>query len=133
MTASPATIQAVQEALGCKPYDGVWNAFKDPCCDVHGEYVWTDRGCPVAVKVADAAARVVAAETPAARGIAERWEYGVERPWGMEWGASVGMSHRYEYTAESVHALADGRPVWRRLRTSFSDVIGEPELFEREP
>ena len=69
----------------------------------------------------------------------ERWEYGVERgPFGdkfpahIEWGSSDGMSHHYEYTAESVHALASGRPVFRRLVTSFRDVIGEPEPYSRE-
>lgn len=68
------------------------------------------------------------------------WEYGVERgpfptvndgkPY-VEWGASVGMTHRYEYTESTVHALAGGRQVWRRRRTKFTDVLGEPEKFDR--
>lgn len=69
----------------------------------------------------------------------KRWQYGVERgPFGdkfpayIEWGSSDGMSHHYEYTAESVHALANGRPVFRRRITSFHDVIGEPEPYPRE-
>ena len=54
-------------------------------------------------------------------------EWGVEQPWGIEWRASVGMSHRYEYTAESVWGLANGKPVYRRLRTIYRDHLTEPE------
>jgi hypothetical protein len=65
------------------------------------------------------------------------WEYGVERSlpqWNngepfMEWGASIGMSHRYDYTAESVKGLAGGRPVFRRRRVKFNDFLGESESF----
>jgi hypothetical protein len=68
-----------------------------------------------------------------------RIEYGVERSFPsvrngepyVEWGASVGMSHRDEYTADSVHALAGGKPVYRRTRTTYRDVLGEPERFYR--
>jgi hypothetical protein len=55
MAASEAAVTAVMEALGCEPYDGVWNAFNAPVCERHSEDLWTDRGCPVAAAVADAA------------------------------------------------------------------------------
>lgn len=62
------------------------------------------------------------------------WEYGVEHRKAynnfeptIEWGASTGMSHRYEYTESSVHALAGGNPVWRRRRTTYGTVLGDPE------
>lgn len=55
------------------------------------------------------------------------WEYGIETQWGMSWGASTGPSHHYEYTAENVRSLASGRPVWRRQRTTYPTVLGDPE------
>lgn len=69
---------------------------------------------------------------PAALGAIAGWEYGIETAFGMEWGASVGMSHRYEYTAESVHALAGGRPVFRRQRTTLPDFVGDSEPYPRQ-
>lgn len=68
---------------------------------------------------------------PWAPGTRQTWEYGVERRWGTEWGASVGMSHRYEYTADSVHALADGNPVFRRLRTTTPDQVSDPQPYPK--
>lgn len=68
------------------------------------------------------------------------WEYGVERslpsvnggePY-IEWGGSVGMSHNYPYTEESVHGLAGGNRVFRRAVTTTPSQYGEPELFPRK-
>lgn len=58
-------------------------------------------------------------------------EWGVKRKWGMEWGGSYGMSHSYHYTAESVWALSDGNPVYRRYRTVYVEDVTEPELVTR--
>ena len=66
-------------------------------------------------------------------------EWGVERSlpqWNngepfIEWGGSVGMTHNYPYTAESVWSLADGRPVYRRIRTRYRDEVTEPERVSR--
>lgn len=68
---------------------------------------------------------------PWAPGTRSVWEYGVERSWGTEWGASVGMSHRYDYTAENVHALASGNPVFRRLRTITTDTVSDPQPYPK--
>lgn len=66
-------------------------------------------------------------------------EYGVERslpqvnngePY-IEWCASTGITHRYEYTAESVWGLAGGRPVWQRTRTSWPDRLSAPTIAVR--
>lgn len=56
-------VEAAQSSLGCKSYDGVWNCLTAPICDRHGEEMWTDAGCPVAVSVA--AAVVAALDLPA--------------------------------------------------------------------
>lgn len=97
--------------------DHLWQETVEECTWLadRGLLVWlqpTDHGCE-----------------PWLPGARTTWEYGVERRWGTEWGASVGMSHRYEYTAESVHALADGNPVWRRQRTHIPDQVTEPEPY----
>lgn len=128
MTATPNQVLAAQEALGCVPgkhhHTLQWTTYGANAKSFEG--TWAQRGCDFAAFVAD----TIAGATPPAPAAQprERWEYGVEYPWGVEWGASVGMSHRYEYTADSVHGLAGGKPVWRRLRTSYAEVIGEPEL-----
>ena len=62
MTASAAEVEAAQKAMGCDPY---WNTHRlPPRCEciitAHAESRW-ERGCPVAVAVADA---VVAAAQP---------------------------------------------------------------------
>lgn len=82
--------------------------------------------------------RQEAASVPSSRH--ETWEYGVERgPFPhvgidvhIEWGGSYGMTHSYVYTADNVHALAGGRLVWRRKKTTFPTVTGEPERFTKE-
>lgn len=64
------------------------------------------------------------------------WEYGVMRPAfphlgipeHIEWGASVGMTHRYEYTAENVHGFGEA---YRRRRVLFPQASGPPEPFPR--
>jgi hypothetical protein len=69
----------------------------------------------------------------------EHVEYGVERSfpqWDdgkphIEWGGSVGMSHNYPYTEDSVWSLADGNPVYRRIRTRYRDRLSEPERLPR--
>lgn len=61
-------------------------------------------------------------------------EYGVMHPVSkrIEWGASVGMTHRYEYTKDSVFGLAGENAVYRRTRTTYRDVVGEPEPITRQ-
>jgi len=56
--ASQAAIAAVQEALGCQALELDAVDAKVGWCGKHGIYRgrWTERGCPVAVAAADAAA-----------------------------------------------------------------------------
>ena len=61
----------------------------------------------------------------------ESVEWGIERDSGIEWNRSVGPTHNYPYTAESVWGLASGRPVWRRTRTRYRDRVSEPERATR--
>lgn len=56
MTASAAEVEAAQKELGCGRYlwrDGEQVAY-DYCVEHSDRGDWTDRGCPVAVRVADA-------------------------------------------------------------------------------
>lgn len=62
MTASAAGVEAAQKAMGCERvpnFAGLPICRTGPWRQYHG--VWTERGCPVAVTVADA---VVAAAQP---------------------------------------------------------------------
>lgn len=64
MTASAAEVEAAQKAMGCEQWVSLYVAAAR--CRLHPDAdgflaLWTDRGCPVAVAVADA---VVAAAQP---------------------------------------------------------------------
>lgn len=60
MSASEAAVRAAQKELGCF---GLASNIGRPSCHRHPVAVWTDRGCPVAVAVADAVAAIAARET----------------------------------------------------------------------
>ena len=58
--------EAIGGSLGCKPYDGPWNALNQPVCDRHGEWIWTEAGCPIAVAASEAVLPLLAAQVEAA-------------------------------------------------------------------
>lgn len=126
MTAVPqAAVDAAMKVMGCEREAGYAPPSPAARCITHQR----DWPCTYAAAVVDAVLDQGRS----------RWEYGIEMSlpqWNngepyMEWGASIGMSHRYDYTADNVHSLASGRPVYRRKRTTFPEVIGEREPFPR--
>lgn len=64
---SEAAVSAVQDALGCKRHqfsvDTHGPGFSRCLKDSHGARPWTERGCPVAVAAADAAAPWIVMDT----------------------------------------------------------------------
>lgn len=67
-------------------------------------------------------------------------EWGVERSlpnWNggepfIEWGGWRGHDgYRVDYTPENIWSLAGGRPVHRRVRTTYRDHMTDPVLVER--
>lgn len=66
-------------------------------------------------------------------------EWGIERSlpqWNngepyIEWGGWQGPDGwRVDYTAENIRHMAQGRPIYRRVRTTYRDHLTEPERVE---
>ena len=109
MSASEAAVTAAMDELGCKVK---WPGKPWATCRVehHSLENWTDRGCPIAVAVADAVAVIAARdalEAYAADLVRRADAMAPEDDWGESIGDTV-VSDAYRFVAAGIRSRAKG-------------------------